>query len=89
MRHIMHYAIEYAYGRTVANGWPTAPHTQGGGRADVVLRFPSRKERDSWVDEGPDNYTAGGYREALGSTSLTVRRAHSTPHYWDLQELGV
>lgn len=59
--------------------WYAIAHTYGafaGYRSGTVLRhagdvyaFSSRAMRDAWVDGGPDDMSASGYREAL-----TVRR---------------
>jgi hypothetical protein len=39
-----YYAIEYAYGSDVLNN---------GQRADRVMHFDSKEERNTWVAEGP------------------------------------
>lgn len=62
----MFYAIEYAYGSTVVNN---------GNRADKVYEFTRRALRDAWVDAGPPDFTASGYRDKASARMPLVRNA--------------
>ena len=71
-----YYAIEYAYGSEVANGWPTS--TEGGGmQADAVHSFTAKATRDVWVSYG------NGHRQRapLPASSPIVRRVLKVPEY--------
>lgn len=63
----MFYAIEYAYGAHVINN---------GNRADRPYQFTRRELRDAWVQDGPPDTHASGYREALSSRNPAIRKAH-------------
>jgi hypothetical protein len=72
------YAVEYAYGSTVANN---------GGRADRVLRFTRRRLLEAWVNEGPAQ-DGPGYREWVGARDPLVRKADyledGDPEAWEI-----
>lgn len=62
----MFYALEYAYGPGVIND---------GNRPDRVFRFATDKERIEWVNAGPDDLDAPGYRDAIRGTSKAAQKA--------------
>jgi hypothetical protein len=62
----MFYAIEYAYGSHVVNE---------GQRADKPYCFTARRLRDAWVNTGPFDTTAPGYRANASARHPLVRKA--------------
>ena len=61
-------AIEYAYGSNVVNQ---------GDRANLVHAFPTKGERDTWVNNGPPDINAPGYRAAATTKYIALRSRHS------------
>lgn len=76
MKH--YYGIYRAYGMA-DNGWPDGDG-DGGGLGDVVCRFATKAERDTWVAEGPAYTTDAGSRDPLRAGSRTVRRVLAAPY---------
>jgi hypothetical protein len=62
----MFYAIEYAYGSHLVNDGP---------RADRPYVFTARRLRDAWVNAGPPDMTAAGYRSEASARNPTIRKA--------------
>ena len=63
-----YYGVEYVYGKDALND---------GMRADSVVLFcgpDALLKRFQWVQAGPADFTAAGYREAVGSGHPLVRR---------------
>ena len=77
----MFYAVEYAYGQTIRNGWPMS-NKGGGNRVDIIHRFSGAAERDRWVDDGPDNISESGFRESLRASYVGVQRILREPDYF-------
>lgn len=62
----MFYAIEYAYGAAVVNNGP---------RADKAYQFSLKRLRDAWVNAGPPDITASGYRANGSARDPIIRKA--------------
>lgn len=60
------YGIEYAYGLGVSNN---------GTRADYVYTFSSVAARDRWIEDGPADMNAAGFRDAVSAQYPLVRKA--------------
>ena len=62
----MYYAIEHTYGANVRDS--------DGDMIGRIEAFARRRDRDTWVDEGPAYFTSPGAREAIPSSHRHVRR---------------
>jgi hypothetical protein len=58
-----YYAVEYAYGM----------RRNRGNRADKVLAFGSKADRDKWVRWGEPDWNASGHRRACTADESYVR----------------
>lgn len=78
-----HYAIEWTYGRAT---------DREGDRIGKYYWFSSTKDRQIWLDAGPEYTSAPGYREAIaasdGEIRATNRRVEKTLAHWDAIPCG-
>ena len=76
---MLYYAFVHAYGATTCD--------RAGKDIGHVEIFARKAERDSWVDQGPEQMSESGYREAL-STNRAYAHLEYVPDYPTIAPCG-
>lgn len=71
-----YYAISYSHG--------VAANANTGNRYGYYYSFPSRLERDQWVESGGDYRTGSNWREPIPASDAELRRAIKTGDVTDV-----